>query len=421
VAGACFNFYFLPPIGTFAIADTKNWIALFAFLGTSIIASQLSNRIKTEARQATARQREVEILFHLSRELLRTENVAELLNAIPTCVKATTGVGAVGLYLEQKEELLFSPGNSSGVREGIDLRTAAQLPQITTDGEWKIVPVRVGVRPRGALLLKGCAISEGTLEALGGLVSIAIDRAEALEHAARSEAAKENERLRTALLDSITHELRTPLTAIKASATALLSTAGMDAPTRTEMLAVIDEESDRLNHLIAQAVQMVQLDSQEIHMDVSPQSVAELIDNARQTSASVLAGHRVELLLTNNLPAVQADPIWLESVLCNLLENAAKYSSPGQPITITAEERDGSMAIGVTDHGSGIEPAEQDLIFEKFYRGQEQKSHVSGTGMGLAICRAIMEAHHGSISVTSRPGEGSTFTCVLPIVQALLP
>jgi len=419
-ATALFNYYFLPPVGTFTIADTQNWLALFVFLGTSIIASQLSNRIKKEAEQAKAGKHEVEILYQLSRELLQTQNVAELLNPVPRCVETATGATPVALYLSQGERLYLSPGSSARDLDGIDLEASIHLPRIAKAQaeEWSLIPLRVGVKPRGVLLLKGGSISEATLEALGSLVSISIDRAEALEGVARSEAARESDRLRTALLDSITHELRTPLTAIKASATALISTEEMSPANRREMLTVIDEESDRLNHLIAQAVQMVQLDSQEIHMDFAPQSVAELIDNARQASAPVIAGHPFEVRLPRQLPQVLADSTWIERVLGNLLENAAKYSPVGRPIIVSAEPHADTVAISVADQGVGIEPIEQDLIFDKFYRGQSQRYRVSGTGMGLAICRAIVEAHHGSISVVSQPGQGSVFTFALPAVES---
>ncbi|MGC2160776.1 MAG: ATP-binding protein [Silvibacterium sp.] len=417
-ATACFNYFFLPPLKTFTIADTQNWVALFAFLGTSIIASQLSNRIQEEAEQAKAGKREVEILFQVSRELLQAENLAELLNAVPRCVETATGASAVALYLDQGEKLYFSKGSHAQDIEGLDLGAAMYLPRITVaEGEgWNVIPMRVGVKPRGVLLLKGTSMSEATFEALGGVVSIAIDRAEALEGIARSEAARESELLRTALLDSITHELRTPLTAIKASATALLSTEGMTQPNRLEMLTVIDEESDRLNHLIAQAVQMFQLDSHEIHMSFAPHFVAELIENARQACASAMAGRTVEVRLPQEILQVQADPVWMERVLCNLLENAAKYSPADQPITVSAEQRTDVVAISIADRGAGIDPFEQDLIFDKFYRGQSQKYRVSGTGMGLAICRAIVEAHHGTIAVVSQPGQGSVFTFTLPVI-----
>lgn len=418
-AATCFNYFFLPPVGTFTIADTQNWVALFAFLGSSIIASQLSNRIQKEAERAKAGKREVEILFQLSRELLQTENVAELLNAIPRCVEVATGASAVALYLNQGEKLYLSKEGRACDLEGIDPRSAMHLPQIAAakDGGWNAVPVRVGVRPRGVLLLKDISVSGPTLEALGGLVSIAIDRADALENVARGEAARESDRLRTALLDSITHELRTPLTAIKASATALLSTEQISSADRLEMLTVIDEESDRLNHLIAQAVEMVQLDAREIHMNFAPQSVADLIENAMQTCASALVGHPVEVQLPRELPQVLADPVWIERVLCNLLENAAKYSPPGRPIMVSAESGSDAVAISITDRGEGIESSEQNLIFDKFYRGRNHLYRVSGTGMGLAICRAIVEAHQGSITVTSQPGSGSVFTYTLPVAK----
>jgi two-component system sensor histidine kinase KdpD len=248
---------------------------------------------------------------------------------------------------------------------------------------------------------------------VGGLVSIAIDRAEALEAIARSEAARESERLRTALLDSVTHDLRTPLTAIKASATSLLSTEDMSPENRIEMLTVIDEESDRLNHLIAQAVEMAQLDSHEVHMDLAPHAVGELIENARLVCAVSLGLRRIELHLREDTPRVLADPAWIERVLCNLLENAAKYSSADAPILVNAEPRGDMVAISIADQGSGIDPSEQKLIFDKFYRGQSQRYRVSGTGMGLAICRAIVEAHHGTIEVVSQPGSGSVFTFTL--------
>jgi two-component system, OmpR family, sensor histidine kinase KdpD len=417
-AAALFNYYFLPPIGTFTIADTQNWVALFAFLGTSIIASQLSNRIKEEAEQAKAGKREVEILFQLSRELLQTQNVAELLNAIPYCVETATAATAVALYLNQGEKLYFSQGSRVQDLNGVDLEAATHLPRIVKAAPpaWSLIPVRVGVKPRGVLLLKGGSISEATLETVGGLVSIAIDRAEALEGVARSEAVRESDRLRTALLDSITHELRTPLTAIKASATALISPSGMSPADRHEMLTVIDEESDRLNHLIAQAVQMVQLDSHEIHMDFAPHYVPELIENARQTCASSIAPHPLEIRIPAGIQQVRADPMWIERVLCNLLENAAKYSPSGKPIIVSAAPQGDFVAISIADRGAGIEPIEQDLIFDKFYRGQSQRYRVSGTGMGLAICRAIVEAHHGTISVISQPGHGSVFTFTLPTV-----
>ena len=249
---------------------------------------------------------------------------------------------------------------------------------------------------------------------MGGLVSVSLDRARALEEVTRGEAAKESERLRALMIDSITHELRTPLTSIKASVSTLLSSK-VSAEDSHELLTVIDEESDRLNRLVAQAVEMAQLDTQEVRMSFSMQSVSELIHHAMEANEAILSGHPVTVALPKNLPSVEADPTWIQKVLGNLLENAAKYSAPSQPIFISAESQPGQVAISVADRGVGIDAMEQSLIFDKFYRARAQRQMASGTGMGLAISRAIVEAHGGSISVTSQVGQGSVFILTLPI------
>jgi two-component system sensor histidine kinase KdpD len=252
-------------------------------------------------------------------------------------------------------------------------------------------------------------------------VSISIDRAQALDEVTRGEAAKESERLRTLMIDSVTHELRTPLTSIKAAATALLSSTSISSEDRTELLTVIDEESDRLNRLVSEAVEMNQLDTQEVHMTFAPASVDELVHAALESCASALSTHQVELKLLS-LPRVNVDREYIEKVLCNLLENAAKYSTPGSPIFVSAEPQPRNqpdlVAISIADRGMGIEEAEQSLIFDRFYRARGNGFQTSGTGMGLAISRAILEAHRGSISVTSQPGLGSVFTFTLPVLQS---
>ncbi len=265
-------------------------------------------------------------------------------------------------------------------------------------------------------------LSRETMEALSGLVSMSIERAGALENSARSEAAKETERLRTALLDSVTHELRTPLTSIKASITALLSQQSLDAMSQHELLTVIDEESDRLNHLIEQAVEMAQLDANKVQLEIKPLAVATLVDAAVAPWRITHPAREIRISLSHTLPSVQADAAWIEKVLGNLLENAAKYSPANQPIFVSADTQGDMLSISVADRGAGIDPLEQGMIFDKFYRGQSyrdptQRNRVGGTGMGLAIARAIVIAHGGTIGVTSQLGHGSVFTFTLPIAR----
>jgi two-component system sensor histidine kinase KdpD len=416
-ATLCYNFFFMPPLGTWTITDPQNWIALLAFLTTSVIASRLSARIRKEAMEAQRREHEVEVLFRLSRELLLTDNVAELLRTVPDSVARVTAATFVALYLADGDRLYPSTTTSGSAPAAERPQELMLLPRVTPlkTSAGVAVPLRAGVRPCGALLLAPTMLSDETLEALGGLVSISIDRAQALENAARSEAAKESERMRSLMLDSITHELRTPLTAIKASATTMLSSTSVSADDRHELLTVIDEETDRLNRLIAQAVEMAQLDTQEIHMNLQPASVEDVIRHGVHACTMQLGTRQVSVIVEPHLPRVLADMTWLQKVICNLMENAAKYSPPGSPITVRAAADGERIAMNITDRGVGISESEQVLIFEKFYRGRAQAHRLPGTGMGLAISRAIVEAHHGTIGVSSAPGEGSTFTVGLPI------
>jgi two-component system sensor histidine kinase KdpD len=159
---------------------------------------------------------------------------------------------------------------------------------------------------------------------------------------------------------------------------------------------------------------MAQLETQEVRMSFSPQRLGDIIDAALETYRGALQEHPVTVTLPPNLPEVDADPIWIQKLLGNMLENAAKYSAAGQPIFLAAEISGPMVACSVADRGSGIDPLEQSLIFDKFYRARNRAHHTPGTGMGLAICRSIAEAHGGTMSVTSQPGHGSVFTFTLP-------
>jgi two-component system sensor histidine kinase KdpD len=415
IATVCYNYFFLPPIGTFIINDPQNWLGLFAFLTASVVGSRLSERAREEAEDARGRQRELEVLYGLSRELLQTENVASLLNAIPPALMLVTRANAVLLYLLNGDRRYMAGDTSMLPMDDIGLRQLSlTMPAPDSVGSESRVPLRVGVRPRGMLLLSGASFSPETLEAIGGLISVSIDRAQALEDVTRGEAAKESERLRSLMIDSITHELRTPLTAIKASATTLLLPGTLGPDEQKDLLMVIDEESDRLNRLVSQAVEMAQLDTQEVHMTFAPMSVQEMVERALDTCATVLVDRDLKLTLPP-LPTVVADAEFIAKVLCNLIENASKYSAKGTPIFLSAERKDEIVSISVADRGIGIDLSEQGLIFERFYRSNSPGQQISGTGMGLAISRAIIEAHRGSLTVTSQLGEGSVFSFTLPV------
>ena len=415
-ATLCYNYFFLPPIGKFTISDPENVLALFVFLVTSVFASRMSNRIRQESEEARARQSELEVLYQLSRALLQTDELLQLTNSIPAAVSLATGAKGVLFYL-LKGDRVYRSGSDWSVQLSIDqLRELSHNPGIISSASANetMIPLRTGVRPTGVLILRGMKLSHQSLDALGGLISISLDRASAVDDVTRAEAAKESERLRSLMLDSITHELRTPLTSIKGAVSTLL-TSNLRPEVSHDLLLVIDEESDRLNRLVAQAVEMAQLDTQEVRMSFSSQSLAGMIDAAFETYKITLVDHPLTVNLPSNPPPVDADPIWIQKLLGNMLENAAKYSAAGQPIFVSAEIRGPMIACSIADRGLGIDPLEQSLIFDKFYRARNRAHHTPGTGMGLAICRAIVEAHGGTISVTSQPGHGSVFTFTLPL------
>jgi two-component system, OmpR family, sensor histidine kinase KdpD len=258
-------------------------------------------------------------------------------------------------------------------------------------------------------------LSRQTLEAIGTLVAVAIERARAIEQLGLTEAAREGERLRTALLDSVTHALRTPLTSIKASVTNLLSNSSVTDRQRQELLTIINEETDRLNRLVGEAGEMARLDAGEVELELEPRPIEDVIAAAISKCQFALGDRVVNVNVQPGLPRVRVDISRAREALVHLLENANQYSPAPQPITITAEAAGDFVVTSVADRGAGIDDLEQSLIFEKFYRGKDQRYLVQGTGMGLPIAKAIIEAHGGTMSLTSQRGQGSVFSFALPV------
>ncbi|MGC9291772.1 MAG: sensor histidine kinase [Acidobacteriaceae bacterium] len=410
-----FNYFFLPPVLSLTIADTRNWVALFSFLVTAVVASHLSESARKEAQKANLRRSEVERLYGFSQQLLVTENPTELLTRIPADLVATFGFTDVALFASARSRIYRSSGDPTGL-PAERLRAFAQRREtVIEDKHACYTPLMMGLRSMGTLGISGPLPQRKTVEALASLIAIAVERAEALDKLTRAEAARESERLHTALLDSITHELRTPLTSIKAAITSVREGPTMDAAQKNELYAVIEEETDRLERLIDEAVEMAQLDAREVKLDIRPHDLREALDAAMGELSEALAKHPVEVRLPSALPRARMDLAYITKVLRHLLENAVKYSAEGSPIFISAETEEGRLIVNVADRGAGIDDLEQALIFDKFYRGREQRGLVPGTGMGLAIVRSIVEAHQGKITCTSQLGHGSVFTFTLPV------
>jgi two-component system sensor histidine kinase KdpD len=421
VAMLVFNYEFLPPVGTFTIADPQNWVALGAFLVTSIMGSQLSARIRRQADEAHSRRREIERLYKFSQKLLGEGNVIQLMNAIPNYIVESFEAGAAELFLPQKEKFYRSGYGASHLDEE-KMKTAFLRDELTIEPQQSVyfVPVRLGVRAIGSLGISGARLSRQTLDAISGLVAIAIERARAVEQLSQTEAERQGERLKSALLDSVTHDFRTPLTSMKAAVTSLLDDGCEQiAPQAHELLSIINEECDRLNHLVEEAAEMARLEAGEIELTYAPISIEEIIQGALALSKSSLGGREIQVKVAPNLPPVEADLGRAQDILVKLVDNANLYSPKEEPITITAELSGDYVTTSVADRGPGIDDLEQGMIFDKFYRGKDQRYLVRGTGMGLPIAKALVTAHKGTIGVTSQLGHGSVFSFSLPIARNL--
>jgi two-component system, OmpR family, sensor histidine kinase KdpD len=416
LSAAAFNFFFLPPILTFTVGDPRNWIALLAFLVTGIVASQLAERARREAKISRRRQREAERLYEFSQQMLVTGNVIDLLNVLPQMIATTFNLTGAAVYLRQRDRVYRSSPNYMDVTAA-ELRDAAFARDHRRDEERGVtlVPILLGTRPIGAVGITGEGTSPEALDAVCGLAAIAIERAGAMETLTRVEASRESERLRNALLDSVAHELRTPLTSITAAITSLRTDPLLNKEQSAEMMQVIEEEAARLNRLVGQAMEMAELDAKDIKLDLRLHSMQEAVDLAVGEVQSSLKTHPVELRLPDSLPMVQMDLERIAKVLQHLLENAAKYSPDGSPIFVSGEVSQGRLVTSIADRGAGVDDLERMMIFDKFYRGQGQRYRVQGTGMGLAIAKAIVEAHGGSIDVTSQRSQGSVFSFYLPL------
>ena len=419
VAMLAFNYFFLPPIGHLTIYDPQNWVALIAFLVVSFLASHLATRARQKAADAEARQRDMAKLYKFSQRLLESGNVMELVNRIPAQIVEAFEVGAAALFLIEKQKF-YRSGPVTPLLDTETLKSIAAREEPVVDAQNGVcfVPIRLGVRPIGSLGVSGAPLSRQTLEAIGTLLAIAMEHARAVEQLGQTEASRQGEQLRTALLDAVTHALRTPLTSIKASVTNLLSNPGLADLQKKELMTIINEETDRLNRLVGEAAEMARLDAGEMELRIEVHPIDHVITAALEQCRNTLAHRTVHVHIAERLPLVRVDVERAREVLVHLLENANQYSPQDQPITITAEASGNFVTTNVADRGAGIDDQEQALIFEKFYRGRDQRYSVEGTGMGLPIAKAIVEAHGGTLSLTSQRGKGSVFSFTLPIERA---
>jgi two-component system sensor histidine kinase KdpD len=413
------NYFYLPPVHTFHIADSTNWTALLVYLAVAFLAGRLASRARSTAEQAAISREQAERLYSLSHDIMTVEDPLSLQQEIPLILLRVLQLDGVALYIADGEQT-FTAGTVPADLSLAELQKAVAVspPASSAAATSLLLPVHLGVRPLGSLFLSGQLPAATTIEAVSGLVGVGLERARALARSGRVEALRESERLRTIILDSITHDLRTPLTSVRAAVTALQSEPTPPPEETAELVAIIDEESDRLNRLIGQAVEMARWNEGSVELRRESQPLEPLAVAAVEEHDAELAGHIVAVAIPKNLPPIFADAISIRKVLGHLLQNAGKYSPTGSRISISAEDSATNpdfVTIRVENEGPGIASDERDLIFDKFYRGRDQRQLAPGTGLGLAIVSAIIAAHGGRVWLEDPAQGGASFAFTLPV------
>lgn len=414
VAMLCFNFFFLPPVGRFTIADPENWVSLFTFLLTALVASHLSDRARQQALEAKRRQQETEQLYALSRAILLTESsrpigtqaaqsIAQIFSARAVMIlDSKSGQSFLG---GEREVAGWEPRLEEVVRLGNHQRYAA--------ADLDIWPISLGGSPVGALGAVGIAVSDGAVQSMLNLVAIALERVRTEEAANRAEAARQSEELKSTLLDAIAHEFKTPLTSIKAAATGLRTLDPTRADDQKELTSIIEEETDRLSQLVTEAVKMAEIDAGKVRLQRESISPEDLFTAVRRTFEGRGAERvRVEATAEAN---VRLDRELMTLALRQVLDNALKYSEPKSEITCKAQVTGEELTLRVEDQGPGVPDRDRQRIFEKFHRRAPTRHLVPGTGLGLHIAREITRMHGGDLWVEAATPQGAAFCFRLPL------
>jgi two-component system, OmpR family, sensor histidine kinase KdpD len=404
----CFNFFFLPPVGTFTIADPQNWVAFMAFLATAVVASQLSGRARQRSIDAAARERDMERLYALSRALLLSPGGPSIPAAITRHIAEVFELQAVAVY-DRHTDTISSAGPAELPAIEGTLRDVARQAVSARDGAVVVTAIRLGGAPIGSLALLDPGLSDTVLQSIANLAAIGLERARGQEATSRAEAARQSGELRATVLDALAHEFKTPLTSMKAATGDLLS--NISGERDHELLVIVDEELDRLQALVSDAVHMLRIDAGDFVVHPDRHNIAELLGWTTRQFGPRLDGHPIVTCVPDGL-SVDADRELLGLALRQLLDNAVKYSTPTSRIEISASAN-GTVDIAVRNSGAPIPVPERNRIFERFFRGSHA-SHVPGTGMGLAIVQQIAQAHGGVLTVSSSQELGTEFKVSLP-------
>lgn len=433
---AAFDFFFVPPRGTFGVSDAQYLLTFAIMLIVGLVTGQLTAGLRFQASVATHREARSRALFEAARDLsnmLTREQVVE----VACAVIGREFRAQVAMFVLDANDTLQPPEAAPGAQalQGLDTGTAqwsldhllpAGLGTDTLAGSaWLYLPLKATMRARGVLAVRPevarfLLIPEQRqqLETFAVLAAMALERVHYIEVAQAATVQMESERLRNSLLSALSHDLRTPLAALVGLAETLAGSQPALSTDQQALARAMADKTQRMTAMVTNLLDMARIQSGEIRLRVEWHSLEEIIGSALKAAQGTLGPRHVSVRIAPAMPLVECDAVLIERVLANLLENAGKYTSAGSPIDITVRPEGGVARVEVRDHGPGVPAGQEEAIFDKFTRGQAE-SATPGVGLGLAICRAIIEAHRGRIAVEPGPAEasprGATFVFTLPL------
>jgi two-component system sensor histidine kinase KdpD len=424
-----FDYCFVPPRFSFTVSDTQYLLTFLVMFVAAMIISQLTVRIRAQAESARLGEMRTAMMHALSRQLASTRGLGAILEVAVRHVAQVFDSDIIALMpgpdgrlevraasqdkrdLDEKErsvaQWVFDLGQSAGLgTQTLPVVDALYTPLIGAEGSVGVLRVQPRVRER--LLIPDQML---LLESFAHQLALALEVDRLQDDTKQAQLDAEKERLRSSLLSSVSHDLRTPLAAIIGSASSLLQSGALTGGKERELLENIQQEGERLSRLVHNLIETTRLTSGAVQLRKEPHSVEELVGSSLERVGKLLTGREVTTEIPEDLPLVPLDSVLLEQVFINLLENAARHTPAETAIAVSARLEPDALLVEVADRGPGLAADELERVFEKFYHA---RSASAGAGLGLAICRAVVEAHGGRIWAENHPGGGAVFRFTLP-------
>jgi two-component system, OmpR family, sensor histidine kinase KdpD len=425
-----FDFFFVPPRFSFAVSDVQYLLTFIIMLAVGLITGQLTAGLRFQARVAAHREERTGSLYEISRLLSAAMEVEEVVSISAQSIERVFRASAALMLPDEGGKLLLAAARADAALE-VELEIAqwafesGQPAGFSTDtlpgSDILYIPLRAPSLARGVLALKPhdrrllrMAEQRQLLDTFAAVIAIALERVHYVRVAQEALLKMESERLRNSLLAAVSHDLRTPLTVLQGLAEFLAISHPPLAAAQLEAADSMQEEARRMSALVNNLLDMARIDRGEVKLRLEWQPIEEVVGAALNATEQMMKKHTVRLRVGGDLPLVEIDAALISRVLVNLLENASKYTPAESEVTVSAEVLGDHLSVAVSDEGPGIPPGRESQIFEKFTRG-DRESSTRGVGLGLTICRAIVESHRGQISGKNRPGGGATFAFTLPL------